>query len=141
VRVLHISSDGIGYSLSNKIHPDFTVVGVESSVNLKYTFFSRYYGATMKNLNFPFIAVGLGLFLMLVVLKGKEVNDEGITQLPLLALLAINEIAFILTAIGVYFGIKRIKVEGVKPLNAGMVVSCVILAVAFAVLGFELFPR
>ena len=95
----------------------------------------------MKNLNFPFIAAGLGLFLLIVVFKGKETGSDGATLMPLLTLLAINEIAFILAAIGVYLGIKRIRLEGFKPLNLSMVVLCALLAIAFSVLGIDLFPK
>lgn len=61
----------------------------------------------MKSYNFPYIALGLGLFLMLVVMKGSEPGNEGNTNLPLLTLLFVSEFAFFVTAIGGYIGIKK----------------------------------
>ena len=90
--------------------------------------------------NFPFIAVGMGLLMLLAVLKGKELDAEGATLIPLLTLLAINEVAFAISAVGAFVGIKRLKADGVSALNVALVVMCGILMVCFAVLGFELFP-
>ena len=58
----------------------------------------------MKTYNYPYLALGLGLLLLVIIMKGSETDAEGMTLLPLLTLLIINECAFILTAAAVYIG-------------------------------------
>ncbi len=90
----------------------------------------------MKTFNFPIIALGLGSFLMLVVLIGSR----GETTLPMLSLLFINEFAFIVTAIGAFNGVKNIKTLGLKPGKLVVTVFCALLSAGFMVLGIELWP-
>jgi heme/copper-type cytochrome/quinol oxidase subunit 3 len=90
--------------------------------------------------NFPFVALGIGLFIMLFVMKGSETGDDGTTTIPLLTLLIVNEFAFFLTAIGAYFGIRQIQADGLKPLNAPITLFCMLLSVGFLWLGIALWP-
>lgn len=94
----------------------------------------------MKSYNFPYIALGLGLFLMLVVMKGSELGDEGHTNLPILTLLFVSEFAFFVTAIGGYIGIKKILAIGIKPVYLIITIFCVLLSIRFIVLGIGLWP-
>ena len=94
----------------------------------------------MKSFNFPFIASGMGLFLMLVVMRGSETDGAGVTALPLLTLLVISEFAFFVTAIGAFLGLKRIYAVGIKPVYAIITVLCILLSVRFMLLGIELWP-
>lgn len=90
----------------------------------------------MKTINFPYIAVGLGLFLMLIVLTGSQ----GEKAIPLLTLLFINEFAFVVTAIGAYAGIKKSLSLGFKPVNTIVSILCIALSAGFMVLGIGLWP-
>ncbi len=98
----------------------------------------------MKTVNFPYIALALGLFLMMVVLKGSEVTSEGVTALPLLTLLIANECAFILTAIGAFIGIRQLKSINYKltqnPLYTMTTILCILLTIQFTLLGINLWP-
>ena len=94
----------------------------------------------MKKLNYPYIALGLGLLLMLVVYKGSKLGDSGDTSIPLLTLLTICEVAFFITGFGIYFGVKRIRLNGFKLLDALIVLFCALLAIKFFMLGIELWP-
>ncbi len=45
----------------------------------------------MKTQDFPYIALALGAFLLLVVLKGSQIGSDGLSYLPLLTLLVVSE--------------------------------------------------
>lgn len=94
----------------------------------------------MKKFNFPYLASGIGLFLMLVVIKGSQTVNSGGTTLPLLTLLAISEVGFFVTVIGAYIGIKQILSNGFKLINAAITIICALLSVRFMALGIELWP-
>jgi hypothetical protein len=98
----------------------------------------------MKTVNFPYIALGLSLFLMLVILRGSEVDSDGVTVLPLLTLLIINECAFFLTAAGAFIGVKHIKSIdfkiSIKSLYTITTVLCILLTIQFMLLGIKLWP-
>lgn len=94
----------------------------------------------MKTFNFPYIALGLGIVLMLVVMKGSELNSEGATTIPLLTLLVVTEFAFILTAIGVYIGTRHMLSTGIKTVYMTVTIICAILSVRFLFYGIGLWP-
>ena len=94
----------------------------------------------MKTYKFPYIALGFGLVLMLVVMKGSEAGDDGSTLLPLLTLLVANEFAFFVTAIGGYLGVRHIQSVGIKPVYAIATAACILLAGRFMWLGVGLWP-
>jgi len=94
----------------------------------------------MKSHNFPYIALGLGLLLMLVVMKGSEIRDVGMTALPVLTMLVISEFAFFVTAAGAYIGIKQTLAAGIKPVYVMISVLCLLLSVRFLFLGIDLWP-
>lgn len=95
----------------------------------------------MKKFNFPYIALGLGLFLMLVVYKGSVIGDNGGTSIPLLTLLAISEVAFFVTTIGAYIGVKKILSDGVRLIDAVIAICCALLAIKFLIQGVALWPH
>ncbi|MES9833888.1 MAG: hypothetical protein ABW139_16755 [Candidatus Thiodiazotropha sp. DIVDIV] len=84
----------------------------------------------IKN-NFPFIALGLGLFLMLLVMKGSEIGSDGVTTIPLLTLLFVCEFAFVVTAIGSYLGIRGTLASGFKPFYSTVTLICILLSLSF----------
>ena len=92
----------------------------------------------MKTFNFPYIALGIGMFLMLVVVKGSEAGSDGVKALPLLTLLFISEFAVIVTAVGAYIGIKNIQSVGIRPVYTFITILCVLLSVRFMALGIDL---
>ena len=98
----------------------------------------------MKTINFPYPALALGLFLLFVISRGRVTDAEGITALPLLTLLIINECAFFLTAAGSFIGLKQLYSSGSNfkknPLYLMTTVLCVLLTIQFTLLGFELWP-
>jgi len=98
----------------------------------------------MKTVNFPYLALALGLFLLLVITKGSELDPDGVTALPLLTLLIINECAFILTAAGIFIGLTQLKTTGFNltqnPLYTMTVTLCILLAIQFTLLGISLWP-
>ncbi|VAW52677.1 hypothetical protein MNBD_GAMMA05-488 [hydrothermal vent metagenome] len=98
----------------------------------------------MKTVNFPYLALALGLFLLLIVTKGSELDVNGVTALPLLTLLIVNECAFILTAAGIFIGLKQLKTTGFNltqnPLYTMTVTLCILLAIQFTLLGINLWP-
>jgi heme/copper-type cytochrome/quinol oxidase subunit 3 len=94
----------------------------------------------MKTHNFPFIASGLGLFLMLLVLNGSQAREDGATAIPLLTLLIVSEFAFFVTAIGGYLGIRHILANGIKPAYGLATLVCALLAILFLWMGIMLWP-
>lgn len=98
----------------------------------------------MKVINFPYLASALGLLLLMLVTKGSETDNEGITALPLLTLLIINECAFFLTAAGSYIGLKNIGTATIqkrhKALYAITIALCILLTIQFILLGIKLWP-
>lgn len=95
----------------------------------------------MKRSPFPYIAVALGLALLLAVTKRSTTNAEGETLLPLLTLLLACEFGLILSAFGAYFGVRQIRSVGLAPGYVVASVVCVLLSVCFLVLGINLWPQ
>jgi len=98
----------------------------------------------MKTINFPYLALALSLFLLMVVTRGSVTDSEGIPALPLLTLLIINECAFFLSVAGAFIGIKYLKTIDfnikLKPLYTITTVLCILLSIQFTLLGIKLWP-
>jgi len=94
----------------------------------------------MKTINFPYIALGLTAFLLLLVIKGSELNSDGTTTLPLLTLLVVSEFSFFVTAIAVYIGSHNIKAKGFRSLYSLVTLLCLALSIQFMLLGIQLWP-
>jgi hypothetical protein len=98
----------------------------------------------MKTINFPYIAMALGLFLMMLVTRGSALDAQGNTALPLLTLLIANECAFFLTIAGSYIGLKYLKSINfnirLKPLYTITTILCILLTIQFTLLGLKLWP-
>jgi uncharacterized membrane protein YhaH (DUF805 family) len=94
----------------------------------------------MSKYSFPYVALAIGIFFMLVVMIGGEVSDSQSTKLPLLTLLVISEFAFFVCVIGAYTSVRRILELGFSVIYALICVSCVLLAIRFLMLGLEFWP-
>jgi len=94
----------------------------------------------MKATHFPYIALALSAFLLLLVLKGSELNSDGTTLLPLLTLLVVSEFSFFVTAIATYIGLKNISSFGYKSIYSLATLLCLLLSIRFMLLGIELWP-
>lgn len=94
----------------------------------------------MKIVNFPYLALALCSFLLLLVMKGSQINNDGITHLPLLTLLVVSEFSFFVTAIAVYIGSQNIKAKGIKSVYTVTTILCLALSVQFLLLGIKLWP-
>jgi len=94
----------------------------------------------MKKQNFPYLAVGLGLMLMLFILKGSETDNEGNTLIPLLTLLVFNECAFVLTAVGTYIGVRNFSIAENRLFYGVSTALCALLTVLFVLQGIKLWP-
>jgi hypothetical protein len=94
----------------------------------------------MKTINFPYIAATLGIMLMLVVIRGSVLADDGQTVMPLLTLLVVSEFCFFVNAIAVYIGIKHLIATGFQALYTATTILCALLAARFLFLGITLWP-
>lgn len=98
----------------------------------------------MKTVNFPYLALALALFLLMVVTRGSEPGSDGETALPLLTLLIINECAFLLSVAGAFIGLRYLKSIdfkiSTKPLYTMTTTICILLTIQFTLLGVKLWP-
>jgi hypothetical protein len=98
----------------------------------------------MKTVNFPYLAMAIGLFLMALVIRGSELDSQGQPALPLLTLLIANECAFFLVIAGSYIGLKELKSINfnvrLKPLYSITTLICILLTIQFTLLGLKLWP-
>ncbi len=94
----------------------------------------------MSKYSFPYVALAMGIFFMLVVTIGGQLGEGGSTKLPLLTLLVVSEFAFFLCLIGAYLSLRRIIDLGFTSIHAVVGASCVILAVRFLMLGLAFWP-
>jgi len=94
----------------------------------------------MKKSNFPFIAFGLGLFLMAVLIKTGAADPDAELVLPLLTVLIISEFGFIVMAVGVFLGGQALVKNGFEIVLAIVTLLCGMLGVEFMVIGIEHWP-
>ena len=91
-------------------------------------------------ISFPWLALGLGLVIAMVLISAGAVGPAAGRSLPLLTLLMVAEFGFFLNAIGAGLAIRQLIQQG---LNPGVILSasgCVALAAGFAWLGLQLWP-
>jgi small neutral amino acid transporter SnatA (MarC family) len=94
----------------------------------------------MKKTNFPFIAFGLGLFLMGVLIKTGAAAPGAELVLPLLTVLIISEFGFIVMAIAVFFGAQTLAKNGFEIVLAIVTLLCGMLGVEFMLIGVAHWP-
>jgi len=94
----------------------------------------------MKRFPFPWLALGIGLLIAIVLVRAGAIEPESETALPLLTLLIMSEFGFFLTAIGAGLGVRTLLQQGVNLASISVVLGCGLLAGGFLWLGMELWP-
>jgi hypothetical protein len=88
---------------------------------------------TMSKFPFPWIALGVGLLLTLLLLSG---GDKPL--LPLLTRLIVAEFGFVLNVIGAVMGARDLARGGLRYGLLVATIGCALLAVGLAMLGIHL---
>jgi len=94
----------------------------------------------MSKQKFPWIALGAGLLICLVLIWSVPQDGVATTKLPLLGLLLMTEFGFAVTAIGAWLGGRSILSESFRLSLVLVTIGCAALAVAFLVIGISLWP-
>jgi hypothetical protein len=91
-------------------------------------------------LSFPWLALGLGLTIAVILVASGAVDPASEPALPLLTLLVMAEFAFFVTAIGAVQGIRMGLAQGFGFILYTVIAGCSLLAVGFLWLGLSLWP-
>lgn len=91
-------------------------------------------------LPFPWVALGVGLLLAVVLLNSGAMPQAGERSLPLLTQLIVAEFGFFLTAIGAGMAVRTIMARGFTVSLVAVLSGCVSLAAGFLWLGLQLWP-
>lgn len=94
----------------------------------------------MKKANFPFIAFGLGLLLMGVLIKTGATDPGAELVLPLLTVLIISEFGFIIMAVAVFIGGQSLLKNSFEIVLAIVTLLCGMLGVEFMLIGVAHWP-
>lgn len=91
----------------------------------------------MKRFNFPWIAMGIGIVVAIVMVRAGATEPAGQSHLPPLTLLFMSEFGFIVTAAGSFVGIRAwLSQRNKNQLVLGA--ACGILAFGFVAIGIAL---
>lgn len=91
-------------------------------------------------LPFPWLALGVGLLLALVLIKTGALPGGREGSLPLLTQLIIAEFGFFLTAAGAGMAVRTMQSQGATAALVTAVAGCVLLTAGFLWLGLQLWP-
>ena len=91
-------------------------------------------------LPFPWLALGLGLIIAVIVVVSGAVDPATEPALPLLTLLVLSEFAFFVTAIGAVQAVRAGLAQGFSPVLFLVIAGCALLAGGFLWLGISLWP-
>lgn len=94
----------------------------------------------MKKQAFPWIALSLGLLVMVTLLGAGALRPAEEHGLPLLTMLIVDEFGFFLTAIGAGIGVSALSKQGLRASLLITTVACGLLAAGFLFLGLRLWP-
>lgn len=89
---------------------------------------------------FPWLALGTGLLIFIVLVQSGAIDPDAEPALPLLTLLILVEFGFLVTAIGAGVGLRTLFRQGFSVATLGVVLGCSALAVGFLWLGVMLWP-
>jgi len=95
----------------------------------------------MKKTAFPWIALGLGLTLLAILVQAGATVRGGPYLLPLLTLLLMNEFGLIVSLIGAGIGFSAARKPGTPRALLFAAIGCILLVLAFAWLGITLWPE
>ena len=87
---------------------------------------------------FPWLALGLGLLLALVLVRFEPTADGS--GLPLLTALLISEFGFLLTAIAAGISVRELLQQGAQAVCILLLAGNALLAVNFLRIGLALWP-
>lgn len=79
----------------------------------------------------PWLTLGLGLLLALILLQFSPLNAGGGFAFPLLTALLMSELGFIATAIGVGISLRDVLKQGIKLQPSALLIGNLLLALYF----------
>ena len=91
-------------------------------------------------LSFPWLALGLGLTIAVIMVVSGAVDPASKPVLPLLTLLVMTEFGFFVTAIGAVQALRAGFAQGFGFVLFAVIAGCALLAVGFLWLGLTLWP-
>lgn len=89
---------------------------------------------------FPWLALGLGLLIALLLMQTGALGPASERALPLLTLLIVTEFGFFLTGIGAGLALRNLVRQGIGVSQLAAAAGCGALSAAFLWLGLELWP-
>ena len=89
----------------------------------------------------PWLTLGIGLFLALLLLRFSPLSASTGFILPMLTALLMSELGFILTAIGTGISVRDVLKYGVKLRLAALLIGNLLLALYFINQGFSLWAE
>lgn len=92
-------------------------------------------------LPFPWVALGVGLVLTLLLMQTGALQPQPERSLPLLTQLIITEFGFFLTAIGAAMAVRVMVSRGLNLPSLIAAAGCGLLSAAFLWLGVRLWPE
>lgn len=90
--------------------------------------------------SYPWLALGLGLILGLVLMRFADPGDAGGPQLPLLTSLLMAEFGFLVTAIAAAICLRDLLKRGIEIPVLVLLSGNLLLVVNFMRLGLQLWP-
>ena len=92
----------------------------------------------MAKFPFPWLALGAGLLIALMLLAARVEPDGG--PLPLLTQLILAEFGFILNVIGSWKGLQSLQAKGMHWPMLSATVGCIVVALLLGLMGASLWP-
>ena len=94
----------------------------------------------LQKMPFSFIAITLGIILLILLINAAPDVSGGEPRLPLLTMLIISEFGFVVNAIGAFTAIKKIIDNGMDQLMVAACICCTALSVKFLLVGISYWP-
>jgi len=89
----------------------------------------------------PWLTLGIGLFLALLLVRFSPLNTNSGFILPMLTALLMSEFGFIITAIGAWISVRDVLKQGVKLQPAALLIGNLLLALNFINHGLSLWAE
>lgn len=89
----------------------------------------------------PWLTLGIGLFLALMLVQFNPLSTNSGFILPMLTALLMSELGFILTAFGTGLSVRDIFKQGIKLGPAALLIGNLLLALYFISLGLDLWAE